>query len=312
MVANLPGAQALALPESSAPLYERVRHAIEQMVLARPLADSSPLPPEAQLMARFGVSRGTLRRAVEELTRDGLLVAEQGRGTFVDQEARVRRVVWARLERVAQPDSRFDLDLNAFVPDFADRERADATITELAMWHDASTVFLAPDNSLEALRVAAITSGKRVLVPTYGFRRGFVLVDGSHVDPLDQRLAGTLDGMERFGRRVGPAELRRLGRVDLVITGATAVTTDGRHIGGGQRFLALELGMLSELGVLPSATQLVAVVHDCQIVDEPITADVDCHLDLVVTPTRSISCPGPRPRPRPGALGHDIPTNSVS
>jgi DNA-binding GntR family transcriptional regulator len=66
------------------------------MVLARDLSDSTPLPTEPNLMELFGVSRGTLRRAIEELVRDGLLSAEQGRGTFVVQEERVRRVVSSR------------------------------------------------------------------------------------------------------------------------------------------------------------------------------------------------------------------------
>jgi DNA-binding GntR family transcriptional regulator len=82
------------LADSSGPLYERVRQTLERMALGRPLHDDTALPPEPALMDTLGVSRGTLRRAIEELTRDGLLVAEQGRGTFVDPEERVRRVVW--------------------------------------------------------------------------------------------------------------------------------------------------------------------------------------------------------------------------
>jgi DNA-binding transcriptional regulator YhcF (GntR family) len=227
------------LPDSSGPLYERVRHVLERMALSRPLDDDTPLPPEPRLMEEFGVSRGTLRRAVEELTRDGLLSAEQGRGTYVNHEERVRRVVWQRLETVARPDSRFDLDLRRFVPDFADRERAEAAVVELEAWSASGTIFIAPDNSLEHLRELALEAGKRVLVPTFGLRRGFVLLDGGILDPGERALAATLDGMERFGRRFGPADVRSVQRVDAVVTGATAITVDGRHIGGGQRYLAL-------------------------------------------------------------------------
>ncbi|WP_375498746.1 GntR family transcriptional regulator [uncultured Jatrophihabitans sp.] len=41
-------------------------------------------------MERFGVSRGTLRRATDELARQGLLRIEPGRGTYVDQATKVR------------------------------------------------------------------------------------------------------------------------------------------------------------------------------------------------------------------------------
>ena len=236
------------------------------------------------------MSRGTLRRAVDELVRDGLLQAEQGRGTFVNQEERVRRVVWDRLAEVARPDSRFDVDLRLFVPDYADRERADRAIIGLDVWKNAATIFLAPDNSLERLRMRALEEEKRLLVPTFGLRRGFVLLDGSIIDPAKRALAATLDGMERLGRRIGPADLRRVGRVDALVTGATAVTVDGRHIGGGQRYLAVEWALLQQQGALDAKASVVASVHDCQVVDEPIEVDPDCIVDLIVTPTRVIRC----------------------
>lgn len=43
------------------------------------------LPPEGALCAEYGVSRITLRRAVDDLISEGLLVREQGRGTFVTE-----------------------------------------------------------------------------------------------------------------------------------------------------------------------------------------------------------------------------------
>ena len=54
-----------------------------------PPAHSAPaarLPTEAQLSARFGVNRHTVRRALEELSRNGLVRIEQGRGSFVAED----------------------------------------------------------------------------------------------------------------------------------------------------------------------------------------------------------------------------------
>ena len=246
-----------------APLYEKVRHRLTKLVLERSLADASPLPTEPRLMEMFGVSRGTLRRAIDELVRDGLLSAEQGRGTFVNQEARVRRVVWERLRDVARPDSRFDLDLQDFVPDFDGGEEASKRVTGLAEWKSAGTIFCAPDNSVERLRLAALRSAKRILVPTYGLRRGFVHLDGNRIDEADLKHAATLDGMEKYGKRLGPGDLRAVGAIDLVITGATAVTSDGRHIGGGQRYLALEWMMMIQLGIVDSKVPVVAKLASC-------------------------------------------------
>jgi GntR family phosphonate transport system transcriptional regulator len=61
------------------------------------------LPTEADLSAQFGVNRHTVRRALEELSRDGLVRVEQGRGSFVAEdvldynvEARTRFSEWIR------------------------------------------------------------------------------------------------------------------------------------------------------------------------------------------------------------------------
>lgn len=43
----------------------------------------SRLPPESEIAARFGVNRHTVRRAISALTAEGVLRADQGRGTFV-------------------------------------------------------------------------------------------------------------------------------------------------------------------------------------------------------------------------------------
>lgn len=55
---------------------ERLREVIDTV------APGDPLPAERDLSARLGTSRPTLRIAVEELIREGLLVRRHGRGTF--------------------------------------------------------------------------------------------------------------------------------------------------------------------------------------------------------------------------------------
>lgn len=61
--------------------YLSIRDEILDLVDEMAVGDA--LPPERTLAPQFGVSRMTLRRAVEELVREGRLVRRQGAGTFV-------------------------------------------------------------------------------------------------------------------------------------------------------------------------------------------------------------------------------------
>lgn len=65
------------------PLYVQVREALRAEVQS--LEPGTAIPTEAELEERFGVSRITIRKAVEELVSEGLVVRQQGRGTFVQR-----------------------------------------------------------------------------------------------------------------------------------------------------------------------------------------------------------------------------------
>src|ERR687894_391231 len=67
------------------PKYLSVREHLRRRVAALP--EHTVLPPEPVLCAEYGVSRITLRRAVDGLVADGHLVREQGRGTYVTRPA---------------------------------------------------------------------------------------------------------------------------------------------------------------------------------------------------------------------------------
>ena len=67
------------------PKYLSVREHLRRRVTALP--EQTLLPPEPVLCAEYGVSRITLRRAVDGLVADGHLVREQGRGTYVTRPA---------------------------------------------------------------------------------------------------------------------------------------------------------------------------------------------------------------------------------
>jgi GntR family transcriptional regulator len=67
------------------PKYLSVREHLRRRVTSLP--EHTLLPPEPLLCAEYGVSRITLRRAVDGLVADGHLVRQQGRGTYVARPA---------------------------------------------------------------------------------------------------------------------------------------------------------------------------------------------------------------------------------
>jgi len=67
-------------------LWRHIATTLEAEIAAGTLAPGAQLPTEAALAARFHVNRHTIRRALEELSRSGLIRVEQGRGSFVAED----------------------------------------------------------------------------------------------------------------------------------------------------------------------------------------------------------------------------------
>jgi GntR family transcriptional regulator len=81
-------------------LYKEVQ---QQMLLALSAGEWQPgeaIPAERRLCERFSVSIGTLRKAIDELVAEGILIRHQGRGTFVATHNRDQH--WFRYFKIAR------------------------------------------------------------------------------------------------------------------------------------------------------------------------------------------------------------------
>jgi len=76
----------MPLRHASQPLYHRVYRQIAEEIESGGLSPGERLPSERVICDELGVSRATVRRAIEELTVDGL-VEGRGRGSFVTGDA---------------------------------------------------------------------------------------------------------------------------------------------------------------------------------------------------------------------------------
>ena len=69
--------------QSALPLYYQIKQNLLEMVTSGKILPGSLLPSEGEMGEYYGVARLTVRQAVGELVREGILLRERGRGTFV-------------------------------------------------------------------------------------------------------------------------------------------------------------------------------------------------------------------------------------
>ncbi|GAA6141820.1 GntR family transcriptional regulator [Hydrogenophaga sp. 5NK40-0174] len=89
------------------PLYQQIKALILQSLQAGEWKPGDMIPSEFDLAARFKVSQGTVRKAIDELATDNLLVRRQGKGTFVatHSEQHIQYRFLRLLPDTGQPDS---------------------------------------------------------------------------------------------------------------------------------------------------------------------------------------------------------------
>jgi GntR family transcriptional regulator len=74
------------------PLYRQIKNLIVQALDSGEWLPGQAIPSEQELALRFGVSQGTVRKAVDELAAENILVRRQGKGTFVSTHQDPRAV----------------------------------------------------------------------------------------------------------------------------------------------------------------------------------------------------------------------------
>jgi GntR family phosphonate transport system transcriptional regulator len=104
------------------PLWRQIAATLGEEIGDGRLPPGSQVPTEAVLAARFAVNRHTVRRAMEELSRAGLVTIEHGRGSFVAEDVmdyvvgpRTRFSEWVRRNN-REPSGRV-LDLRTTTAD---------------------------------------------------------------------------------------------------------------------------------------------------------------------------------------------------
>jgi len=221
------------------------------------------------------------------------------------EKQQIRLKVWQKLKNVALPDSRFHLNFEEYIPDFKDSSEACNQIVKSKEYKKSKFLFITPDNCLTTTREQAIKDGKNIIVSTYGIYRGFILITKNMINKGDEVFASTLDGLEYFGKCISLNEIKNFGKIDLMLTGASAVSKNGVRFGKGHGFFDLEWGMFADLKIVDENTPIIAVVHDVQVVDfdlEPSNTDII--VDWIITNKQKLSTN--RKKNRPSGIYWDL------
>jgi GntR family transcriptional regulator len=207
--------------QGNLPLYQELQRALRRAIDTRLLSPDDALPSERDLAADFEVSRITVRKALDGLVADGLLVRRQGSGNFVS----------------ARVDKNFAM-LTSFSEDMRARGR-----TPRSVWLKRAAGTVTPEEAL-ALRLSPGT-------PVFRFHRiryaddapmalEYATVVASALPSLEAVDTSLYEALEQAGHRPVRA-LQRLRAVLLTEDQATLL-----------KATAADAGLLVErLGSLP-------------------------------------------------------------
>lgn len=131
--AQAPSAEA----PSFSPLYQQIQTLLMKSLQAGEWKPGEAIPSEIELAARFKVSQGTVRKAIDEMAAENLLIRRQGKGTFVathaEQQVSFRFLRLAPDDGQLHPAERFVLG--------CERMRAPADVATALQLRAGSAVF---------------------------------------------------------------------------------------------------------------------------------------------------------------------------
>lgn len=172
------------------PRYMRLQKLLQRAIETHKLPSGSALPSERDLCEEFGLSRVTIRKAIDGLVSQGLLERRQGAGTFIAADASPTGV--GRVEKSFSMLSSFSEDMlsRGRKPDSRWIDRSEGTVTP----EEALAFGLSPGSRVYRFRRIRYADGKTMAyevatIPGWGF---------ASIEEVDSSLYAAL---ERFGNR---------------------------------------------------------------------------------------------------------------
>ncbi|GLI34231.1 5-formyltetrahydrofolate cyclo-ligase [Desulforhabdus amnigena] len=155
-------------------------------------------------------------------------------------------------------------------------------------YRNSKNILVSLHPSLRQTCLNVLADQKKLLIPTPGLQKGFMLVSPTSVPPQKRKLAIRPIPNNPFGRKM-PYEEPFQGLVDLIITEAFLLGRDGTRMGDGSGHLDIQCAILSSLGWLSPDVRVLAVADDRQIVPSVPVEKTDVRIHWIVTPTQVLA-----------------------
>ncbi len=104
---------------SPTPIYQQIKNAITSQILSGELAEGEALPSIRQLAAEIQISVMTIKKAYDELEKEGYLQSRQGKGTFVAPKnmelirEQKQREIESYMQKIADIANTYSIDRQA-------------------------------------------------------------------------------------------------------------------------------------------------------------------------------------------------------
>jgi 5-formyltetrahydrofolate cyclo-ligase len=164
-----------------------------------------------------------------------------------------------------------------------DAGRTAERLRSIPEYRDASMVLVSLHPSLRQAGLNALADRKKLVLPTPGLQKGFVLIDPVTVPPPKRTMAVRPLLRNPFGTKLSYQE-SLVPPIDLLICEGLFIGADGTCMGDGNGHLDLQFAILSTLGWLAVAPQVIALVDDEQILPSVPAGPTDVGVHCIVTP----------------------------
>jgi GntR family transcriptional regulator len=185
---------------SGVPAFRQVAADLRDKISAGVYLPGARLPSERELVDTYGVSRPTIRQAVDALRVEGIVITEHGRGVFVKPAPSIRRLSRHRLSREARARNQgaflADAEVHGFKPSSTVKVRF-----EPADDRAAGHLAVDPGEELTVRDRVMRADGAVVQLAVSRLPRRFTT--GSAIEQVDTGPGGTYARLEEAGHVIG-------------------------------------------------------------------------------------------------------------